>query len=83
MPDILPQASGCYQPDSTIKRRVRPMFGFKSKVSTRVILGGIEMVHMMRKGQAKYTCTWQLSPSSSSDSLHKRLRAKIKSFCPP
>jgi putative transposase len=37
-----------------IKRRVRPMLGFKSDQSARIILGGIEMVHMMRKQQAKY-----------------------------
>jgi transposase-like protein len=37
-----------------IKRRVRPMLGFKSTAAARVILSGIEMVHMMRKGQAKY-----------------------------
>src|SRR3954467_6691085 len=36
-----------------IKRRIRPMLGFKSMTSARVILGGIEMIHMMRKGQAK------------------------------
>jgi transposase-like protein len=30
------------------------MLGFKSVASARVILGGIEMVHMMRKQQAKY-----------------------------
>jgi hypothetical protein len=30
------------------------MMGFKSMSSARTILGGIEMVHMMRKGQAKY-----------------------------
>ncbi|QRM35661.1 IS6 family transposase [Microvirga sp. VF16] len=38
------------------KRRVRPMLGFKSIGSARVILGGIEVIHMMRKGQAKYAC---------------------------
>jgi transposase-like protein len=31
------------------------MLGFKSTATARVILGGIEMIHMMRKGQAKYT----------------------------
>ena len=36
------------------KRRVRPMLGFQSVVCARVILGGIEMIHMMRKQQAKY-----------------------------
>ena len=42
------------QDQRAIKRRVRPMLGFKSGPSARVILGGIEMVHMMRKQQAKY-----------------------------
>jgi putative transposase len=36
-----------------IKRRVRPMLGFKSTAAAR-ILSGIEMVHMMRKRQARY-----------------------------
>jgi putative transposase len=30
------------------------MLGFKSIATAKVILGGIEMIHMMRKGQAKY-----------------------------
>jgi putative transposase len=37
-----------------IKRRVRPMLGFKAMDSARAILGGIEMIHMIRKGQATY-----------------------------
>ena len=37
-----------------IKRRVRPMLGFKSLRSAAIILSGIEMVHMMRKRQARY-----------------------------
>jgi putative transposase len=44
------------QDHRAIKRRVRPMLGFKSVISARVILDSIEMVHMMRKGQAKYAC---------------------------
>jgi putative transposase len=44
-----------------VKRRVRPMLGLKWLVSTQTILGGIAMVHMMRKGQAKYACRSQLS----------------------
>jgi transposase-like protein len=44
-----------------VKRRVRPMLGFKSMDSARAILGGIEMVHMMRKGQAEYACNSNLS----------------------
>lgn len=37
-----------------IKRRVRPMLGFKTPASAAIILSGIEMVHMMRKRQARY-----------------------------
>jgi putative transposase len=44
------------QDHRAIKRRVRAMMGFKAMSSARTILGGIEMVHMMRKGQAKYAC---------------------------
>jgi transposase-like protein len=49
------------QDHRAIKRRVRPMLGFKSMTSARAILGGIELVHMMRKGQAKYSCNSNLS----------------------
>jgi transposase-like protein len=44
-----------------VKRRVRPMLGFQSVASARAILGGIEMIHMMRKQQAKYACNRQPS----------------------
>lgn len=37
-----------------IKRRVRPMLGFKSAASASIILSGIELVHMMRKRQARF-----------------------------
>jgi transposase-like protein len=49
------------QDHRAIKRRVRPMLGFKAMDSARAVLSGIEMVHMMRKGQAKYACNRQLS----------------------
>jgi putative transposase len=42
------------QDHRAVKRRIRPMLGFKSITSARAILGGIEMVHMIRKGQAKH-----------------------------
>ncbi|GEO16465.1 IS6 family transposase [Microvirga aerophila] len=57
------------QDHRAIKRRVRPMLGFKSMVSARVILGGIEMVHMMRKGQAKYACNSNLSLAEQFERL--------------
>jgi putative transposase len=49
------------QDHRAIKRRVRPMLGFKSMATARVILGGIEMVHMMRKEQARYVRNSNLS----------------------
>ncbi|MEZ0168283.1 IS6 family transposase [Microvirga sp. TS319] len=57
------------QDHCAIKRRVRPMLGFKSMASARANLGGIEMVHMMRKGQAKYTCSPQPSLAEQFDLL--------------
>jgi transposase-like protein len=44
------------QDHRSIKRRIRPMLGFQSVASAHAILGGIEMIHMMRKQQAKYAC---------------------------
>jgi transposase-like protein len=57
------------QDHRAIKRRVRPMMGVKSTSSARTILGGIEMVHMMRKGQAKYACAQQLSLAEQFERL--------------
>ena len=45
------------------------MLGFKSTKGARVILGGIEMVHMMRKGQAKYACNSNLSLAKQCERL--------------
>ncbi len=54
--------NNCIEQDHrAVKRRVRPMLGFKSVASARAILGGIELIHMMRKQQAKYACNKQLS----------------------
>lgn len=39
------------QDHRAIKRRTRPMMGFKSFHCARIILGGIETMHMIRKGQ--------------------------------
>jgi putative transposase len=37
-----------------IKRRIRPMLGFKSQNTADIVLSGIELVHMMRKRQARF-----------------------------
>jgi putative transposase len=57
------------QDHRAIKRRVWPMFGFKSIDSAPAILSGIEMVHMMRKQQAKYACNPQPSLAEQFDML--------------
>jgi putative transposase len=57
------------QDHRAIKRRIRPMPGFKSLNSARAILGEIELVHMMRKGQAKYARNLQPSLAGQFDLL--------------
>jgi putative transposase len=57
------------QDHRAIKRRVRPMLGFKSMASARAILSGVEMVHMMRKQQAKYAFNSQPSLTEQFDLL--------------
>lgn len=39
------------QDHRNIKRRIRPMLGLKSFRTARVVLGGIELIQMIRKGQ--------------------------------
>ena len=39
------------QDHRAIKRIVRPMLGFKSFRCARILLAGIELMHMIRKGQ--------------------------------
>jgi transposase-like protein len=36
-----------------VKRIIRPMLGFKSFRCARIILGGIEIMHMICKGQLR------------------------------
>ncbi len=46
-----------------IKRRIRPMLGFKDFNCARVILSGIELMHMIKKGQVK--CPGRISLSAA------------------
>ena len=46
--------NGIEQDHRRIKRRIRSMLGFKSITCAATILCGIEMLHMMRKRQARY-----------------------------
>jgi putative transposase len=51
------------QDHRAIKRRTRPMLGFKSFRSARILLGGIEVTHMIAKGQMK--CARGTHPSAA------------------
>jgi transposase-like protein len=46
-----------------IKRRIRPMLGFKSFRRAQTLLAGIELLHMIRKGQYQHPESDGLSPA--------------------
>jgi len=50
------------QDHRNLKRRIRPMLGFKSFRRSQTILAGIELVQMIRKGQYQYPAGDRLSP---------------------
>ena len=51
------------QDHRAIKRRTRPMLGFRNFRCARILLGGIEVMHMVAKGQMK--CARATSPSAA------------------
>jgi len=55
------------QDHRAVKRLVRPMLGFKSFRSAQVTLTGIELMHMIRKGQLR--TTGKLRPAQAFYSL--------------
>ncbi|MBX9488592.1 IS6 family transposase [Yersinia enterocolitica] len=46
-----------------IKRRIRSILGFKSFRRAQTILTGIELIHMIRKGQLQHSAGAHLSPA--------------------
>ena len=57
------------QDHRAIKRRTRPMLGFKDFNCARVILRGIELMHMIKKGQVKCSGRTSLSAAQQFYSL--------------
>jgi transposase-like protein len=57
------------QDHRAIKRRTRPMLGFKDFHCARIILGGIETMHMIRKGQMQRVGKSPLSAAQQFYSL--------------
>ncbi|HHL2713228.1 TPA: IS6 family transposase [Yersinia enterocolitica] len=50
------------QTHRNIKRRIRPMLGFKSFRRAQTLLAGIELIHIIRKGQYQHPQSEGLSP---------------------
>ncbi len=57
------------QDHRAIKRLIRPMMGFKSFRCARIILAGIETMHMIKKGQLDCPKVNALSAASQFYSL--------------
>lgn len=51
------------QDHRNIKRRIRLMMGFKSFRRAQTLLAGIELIHMIRKGQYQHPKNQSLSPA--------------------
>ncbi|QIP94576.1 IS6 family transposase [Serratia fonticola] len=51
------------QDHRNIKRRIRPMLGFNSFRRAQTLLAGIELIHMIRKGQYQHPQSEGLSPA--------------------
>ncbi|THD51278.1 IS6 family transposase, partial [Enterobacteriaceae bacterium ML5] len=51
------------QDHRNIKRRIQPMLGFKSSSRAQAILAGIELIHMIHKGQYQHSAGAHLSPA--------------------
>jgi transposase-like protein len=51
------------QDHRNIKRRIKLMTGFKSFRRAQTVLAGIEVIHMLRKGQLQHPCGDGLSPA--------------------
>jgi hypothetical protein len=71
------------QDHRAIKRRTRPMLGFKTFRCARILLGGIELTHMIVKGQMQNSGSGQ-TPAEQFYSLSKSAFLIISIFiCPP
>jgi transposase-like protein len=57
------------QDHRAIKRRIRPMLGFKKFTCARILLTGIELMHMINKGQMKNYFGLRRMPAQQFHSL--------------
>jgi transposase-like protein len=52
-----------------IKRRIRPMLGFEKCGCAHILLSGIELMHLINKGQMKNYSDLRPTPAQQSHSL--------------
>jgi putative transposase len=73
------------QDHRAIKRRTRPMMGFKDFRCARIILSGIETMHMIRKAQMKDDGVSRKAAEQfySLVMMQESLSYKVFSLCPP
>jgi transposase-like protein len=57
------------QDHRAVKRRIRPMLGFKKFTCARILLTGIELMHMINKGQMKNYFGLRRTPAQQFHSL--------------
>jgi putative transposase len=57
------------QDHRAVKRIIRPMLGFKSFRCARILLAGIELMHMIRKGQMRDPQSQNPSPAQQFHAL--------------
>jgi putative transposase len=63
------------QDHHTVKRITKPMLGFKSFHAAKSILDGIELMHMIRKGQRMFGGTEEMSFSNQFYTLAGQIRS--------
>ena len=68
------------QDHRTVKRVTKPMLGFKSFHAAGNVLAGIELMHMIRKGQMMVTKGVQ---RSFAEQFYALADVSIKRYCAP
>jgi len=62
------------QEHRAVKRVTKPMMGFKSFLSAKNVLAGIELMHMIRKGQLRIAGSKQMSFADQFYALAGQIR---------
>jgi putative transposase len=63
------------QDHRAVKRITKPMLGFKSFQATESILAGIELMHMIRKGQRMFGGAEEMSFADQFYALAEQIRS--------